>query len=281
MMGILAQLVVLLNALANAAGRTLLSPVAALPGWLSATLVAAVTGAFLLLVFKYTSNQAAIKRVRNNIDANLFALKLFKDATPVVLAAQWAMILGAFRLFVLAVVPMLVMTVPVLLLLGQLSLWYQFRPLRVGEDAVVVLTLNGRGGDPMPAVTLGETAAAGVVTGPVRVPSKREVVWVVQAREKGSHRLSFQVDGQTVAKDLDVGDGFMRVSPRRPGWDWYDTLLNPAEPAFPPTSQVQSIEIAYPDRPSWTSGTDNWVIYWFVVSMIAAFCAKPFLNVNL
>src|SRR5690242_6293078 len=103
MTGLLAQIVVWLNALANAVGRPLLSPIAALPGWLSATLVAAVTGVFLLLIFKYTSNQAAIKRVRNDIDASVLALKLFKDATPVVLASQVALIRGAFRLFVLAV----------------------------------------------------------------------------------------------------------------------------------------------------------------------------------
>ena len=38
---------------------------------------------------------------------------------------------------------MLVMVVPVILILGQLSLWYQARPLRVGEEAVVTLKLNG------------------------------------------------------------------------------------------------------------------------------------------
>jgi hypothetical protein len=281
MTGILAQVVAWLNALANAAGRPLLSPVASLPGWLSATLVAVVTGVLLLLVFKYTSNQSAIKRVRNDIDANVLALKLFKDATPVVLASQAALIRGAFRLFVLAVVPMLVMTVPVLLLLGQLSLWYQHRPLRVGEEAVIALKLAGAAGDPMPDPAITATPAVEVITGPVRIPSKREVVWVVRAREAGSHRLSFRAGDQEVSKQLEVGGGFMRVSPRRPDWDWYDALLNPAEPAFPPSSPVRWIEVAYPDRPSWTSGTDNWVIYWFVASMVAAFCAKPALNVNI
>jgi hypothetical protein len=74
MTGILAQLVVLLNVVANAMGRLLFAPIAALPGWLSATLLACVTGALLLFIFKYTSNQAAIKRVRNEIDANLLSL---------------------------------------------------------------------------------------------------------------------------------------------------------------------------------------------------------------
>jgi len=35
------------------------------------------------------------------------------------------------------------MAVPVTLLLGQLALWYQARPLRVGEDTVITLELNG------------------------------------------------------------------------------------------------------------------------------------------
>lgn len=92
----LAQAAVVLNALANAVGRPLLSFIASVPGWLSATLVAFVSGAFLIFIFKYTSNQASIKRVRNDIDANLLAVKLFKDATPVVLAAQAAMIQARF-----------------------------------------------------------------------------------------------------------------------------------------------------------------------------------------
>jgi uncharacterized membrane protein (DUF106 family) len=281
MSGALTRVVVVLNALANALGRALLAPVGSMPGWLSATLVAAVTGVFLLLVFKYTSNQAAIKRVRNDIDANLFTLKLFKDATPVVLKAQAGMIGGALRLFVLAIVPMLVMMVPVLLLLGQLALWYQHRPLNVGEETVVALKLGGSPADPMPTVALEATPAAEVITGPVRIPSLREVVWVIRPRERGLHRLSFRAGEESVTKDLAVGDGLMRISPRRASWDWYDALLNPAEPTFPASSTVQAVEIAYPDRPSWTSGTDNWVIYWFVVSMVAAFCAKPFLKVNL
>ena len=48
----------------------------------------------------------------------------------------------------------------ILLLLGQLSLWYQHRPLLVGEEAVVALALGGDAGGPMPAVTLEPNPAA-------------------------------------------------------------------------------------------------------------------------
>ena len=83
-----------------------------------------------------------------------------------------------------------------------------------------------------------------------------------------------------MAKELTVGDGFMRVSEERPGWSWWDILLQPAEPPFGPDSPVRSIRIAYPDRDSWTAGTDWWLAYSFGASMLFAFCFRPLLKVN-
>ncbi len=280
MMNGLARIAAWLSAAADFLGRWLLAPIGVVPGWLSATAIAAVTGVVLLVVFKHTSDQGAIRRVRNDIDAHLLALKLFKDSARVALRAQGRVLLGAGRLFVLAVVPMLVMALPVTLILGQLSLWYQARPLRVGEESVITLTLAGDAGSSWPAVSLRPTDAVEVAVGPVRVRSQREVCWNVKARERGSHRLEFQVGDRAVAKELAIGDGFMRVSLERPGWDWSSILMNPWEEPFRPDDPVRSIAIAYPDRSSWTSGTGSWVIYWFVVSMVAALCFRRALDVK-
>jgi hypothetical protein len=286
-MGFLAQLAVWLNAVANGLGAWVLAPIGVLPGWLSATIVAAATGLLLLVAFKYTSNQRAIKRVKDDIKANLLALKLFKESASVALRAQGCILVGAFRLLVLAIVPMLVMVVPVLLILGQLALWYQSRPLRIGEDAVVTLKLNGESA--WPDVRLEPTDAVEMTLGPVRVRSQREICWSIKACASGYHRLVFQVDEPTSGgqspfladKELAIGDGFMRVSTLRPGRRWSDTLLHPAERPFRTDSPVQAIAIDYPQRPGWTSGTDSWVIYWFGVSMVAALCFRRFLHVNL
>jgi hypothetical protein len=280
-MDFLAQVVVWLNAVANVLGSWLLAPIGVLPGWLSATLVSAATGVVLLVAFKYTSNQRAIKRVKDDIKANLLALKLFKDSALVALRAQGGILVSAIRLAVFSVVPMLVMAVPVLLILGQLALWYQARPLQVGEDAVLTLKLNGNPDSSWPAVRLEPTDAIETMIGPVQVRSKREICWNIQARANGYHRLVFQVGEQIGDKELAIGEGFMRVSTLRPGWRWSDILLHPWERPYGPDSAIQSIEIDYPKRASWTSGTDSWVIYWFAVSMVAALCFRRFLNVNI
>lgn len=274
----LTQLVVWLNAVATLVARVLLAPIAWLPGWLSATIVAVLTGVVMLLVFKHTSNQAAIKRVRNQINANLLSLSLFKDSMATSLRAQRRILLGAGKLLGLALVPTLVMLVPMSLLLGQLALWYQARPLTVGEESIVTVHLAGEGQD---SPQLQSSEGFATTAGPVRVADERMICWRIVAKGPGQHELSFAVDGNTVTKELAVGDGFMPVSLARPRWDWSDTLLNPRETPLAPASGIASIEIDYPRRESWTSGTNWWLAYWFAVSLAAAFAARPLLKVNI
>jgi uncharacterized membrane protein (DUF106 family) len=276
----LTQLVVWLNAAAGGIANVMLAPVAWMPGWLSATLIAVVTGVLMLLAFKYTSNQVAIKRTRNGIKSNLLALSLFKDSVAVSLRAQGGILTGALRLMVLAIVPILVMVVPMSLLLGQMALWYQARPLHVGEEAVVTVHLK-EDASAVSEIALESSSAITTVVGPVRVPSKDMVCFSIQASEAGCHRLSFAVGGESFTKELAVGDGYMPTSLMRPAWNWSEALLHPREAPFSSDSAVQSIEVAYPERASWTSGTDWWLVYWFAVSMVAAFIARPILKVNI
>jgi hypothetical protein len=277
----LAQAAAWINLPANALGRIVLAPIAYLSGWLSATIVAVVTGVLLLIAYKYTSNQRAIKHARAGIKANLLALKLFKDSPLVALRAQGGILAGALRLLILSIVPMLVMALPVLLVLAQLSLWYQARPLRVGEEALLTARLRAEGTNPLSAVQLRPTDAVEVLIGPARIESERAVCWTIRAAHDGDHRLTLMVGDQPVDKELCIGDGPMRLSSQRPGWRWSDILLYPAERPFDTSSSVDSIEIAYPATSSWTSGTDWWVIYWILASMLAAFALRGPLGIHI
>jgi hypothetical protein len=277
-MDVLTHIVVWLNAAANTLGQVLFF-IGYLPGWLSATLIAAASGIAMLLVFKYTSNQRAVKRARGAIRANLLAVKLFYDNRLLGFRALGGVLMGAMRLLALAVVPILVMLVPVTLLLGQLGLWYQARPLHVGEDAVITLKLNNS--SEWPAARLERGYGFTDTHGPVRVLSQREICWNVRAEKNGYKRLVFQVGSETIAKELAVGNGLLRVNTRRPDWDWSEALLHPAEQPFTPASPVQSIEIEYPASSSWTTGANRWVYYWFAVSLLTGFCLRGVFKVNL
>ena len=70
----------------------------------------------------------------------------------------------------------------------------------------------------------------------------------------------------------------------------FANYLRALEPTFLPTvwnslryaslTTILSIAIAYPERSSWTSGTDGWLVWWFVVSTATALCLRRWLNVN-
>jgi len=274
-----AQVISWVNVIMNAFGRFLLAPIAVLPGWLSNTIISAVTGVFLLVIFKYTSNQRAIGKVRDDIKANMLALKLFKDSISVTLHAEAGVFKGALLLLFHAIPPMLVMIFPVSLLLAQMSLWYQSRPLLPGEVAVMTVKLNGNVGGRWPTVNIEPTPVAEVTIGPVRVFSRRQICWEIKALENGKHRITLNVNRHQIEKELVIGDGFMRVSSTRPAWNWANILVNPKEEPFGPDSIIQSVNIDYPDRLSWTSGTDWWLVYFFVASMVLALILKPFMKV--
>ena len=277
----LTQLIVWLNAAAGLFARIVLAPIAWLPGWLSATLVGVVTGVLMLWAFKHTSNQSAILRTRNQIKANLLALSLFKDSMAVSLRAQGRLLLNAGRLLALSLVPMLIMLAPMCLLLGQLAVWYQARALPVGSETVVTAHLVMGDIDYLSEARLETSPAFDLRAGPVHIGGRDMICWRIQAMQPGVHELTLTIDGQSFTKEVSIGEGFLPVSSVRPAWNWSDARLNPRERPFPNESPVQSIEVAYPPRASWTSGTDHWVIYWFAVSLIAAFAARPLLKVNI
>ena len=91
----------------------------------------------------------------------------------------------------------------------------------------------------------------------------------------------FDVGGRQIQKDLAVGDELMLVSDERPSRQLTAMMLHPWEKPFSGESIVQSISVIYPDRDGFASGTNRWVIYFFVVSMVFALIFKPLLKVRI
>jgi hypothetical protein len=153
--------------------------------------------------------------------------------------------------------------------------------LRIGEDAVITLKLAGPADSAWPPVQIESTAALDATLGPVSILSQRAICWKIVPREPGYHQLIFDVGGQRIEKELAVGDGYMRVSLKRPALDLSAGLLHPWERPFGLRSPVSEIEIEYPTRSSWTSGSNSWLVYWFVASMLGALAFRRVLKVNL
>jgi len=278
MMNGLTYILFLVNAAANAAGSVVFHPISLVPGWLSLTIISAILGVPLFVLFKYTSNQRALTRTIDDIKASLLAVRLYKDNIAVTMKSEVRLMRCSVELFVYSLIPVLIMSIPLSLILAQMGLWYQARPLQPGDAPVVVkLKLNSVSKN-WPAVTLDPRPGARVVTGPVRIASREEICWTIEPVQEGTHLLKFQVGDQQIVKQLAIGRGFMRVSTKRPGTNAADVIMNPLEQPLSAAGTVTSISIAYPERKSFVYGTDWWLVYFCVISMISALLTSPFIK---
>ena len=277
-MGGLTDILSLVNAAANAVGSVVFYPIGVVPGWLSITVISAVLGIPLFIIFKYTSNQRALTRTLNDIKASLLAVRLYKDNIAVTMKSEARLMRCSVELFVYSIIPVLIMSIPLSLILAQMSMWYQVRPLQPGDAPALVSVKLNNASENVPDVTLDAGPGAQIVAGPVRIASRKEIYWTIQPVQEGTHLLKFQVGGQQLVKQLAIGRGFMRVSAKRPGAVPADVIMYPLEQPLGAAGPVTSISIAYPERKTFVYGTDWWLVYFCIISMISALLTSPFIK---
>lgn len=280
---LLSPVLAAVNPVCTAIGDFVYALLAPFPVWLGLTVLSVVTGVVMLIAFRYTSNQAAIGRAKDDIKASLLALKLYKDELRVTFQAQGRLLWAVLRLQRYVLTPVLVMLLPMMLALAQMGIRYQWRPLKPGERTLVKMTMRDKHAD-SPEVTLAPCPGLVVETGPI--PGGGELVWRVRGNEPGRYTLHFDLEnspgsnGPSIEKEFVVADGFERVSAMRAGSNWIDRLLHPAERPLRSRSPIAAIEIEYPEVDSWIYGANWWVLYFFVISMAAALLLKPFFKVR-
>ncbi len=245
------------------------------PGWISLTVLSALSGAGMALVFRYTVNRHAFRTVLDGIQAELLSVYLFRHDLGVTLRSEKCLIFGAFRLLYHSLLPLLLMGFPLSLLLAQMAAWYQARPFQPGSEPAIVQVKLPDTSQEIPAINLAEQTDIRVLNGPVSLVSRKEVYWEILALRKGLYRLTFLTGGRPMQKTLMAGDGYLPVSPLRPGPEPGDMILYPLEEPFPSGSPIRSIRIDYPSRDSYFSGTGWWLFSFLWISLVAAILVKP------
>ena len=273
----LSPLLSVVNPICTVIGDAVYAALSPLPVWLGLTLISTVAGVVMLVAFGYLSNQEAIGNAKDDIKANLLALKLYKDELHVTFSAQCRLVWAIVRLQRYMLVPILILMPPMLVGLAQMGIRYQWRPLQSGEQTLIKLQLEKDRANPEEAM-LQPNSGIVVEVGPI--PAGRELAWRVRGAKPGRHVLKFTIEGAVVEKELVVGDAFERVSAEHPDGRWTRQLLHPVERPLPADSPVQLIEVLYPSRESWFHGANWWILSFFVVSMAAALVFKPVFKVK-
>ena len=247
--------------------------------WFPLALLSILTGILMLLVFRFTSNQTAIRRVKDRMQAHLLEVRLFSDQLSVVLLAYGRILRWTLAYLAQTLVPLAVMTVPLAILLVQMDFRFGHQPLRPRDSFLLKVLAAGDASLDTASLRLPDGLA---LTAPalhiVHVPENRqEVNWRLEAQRPGEFPVEVLVGDKEYAKQVIVAetDGTMRLSPARVLPDWVELFLESSEPPLPKDSPIHHILVVYPHR---SLAVGHWELHWlvpfFVISLIAAFALK-------
>jgi len=222
--------------------------------------ISVLAGIAVLLVFRYTSDAAAVRRAKGLAQAHLLEFRLFMDDPVLVLRAQRDLIAANLHFMRLMLRPFLWMLVPMGLLLAFLEGFYGHAPIRPGESAIVTAGVR----NPATALTLQAPPEIAVETPAVHVVAENQISWRIRPLHTTAAELRILDGSRTITKQVSAGNGIRFLSERR--GSVLSLLLYPTE--LPLTGDdLQWIEILYPPA---TVLHFHWLIWFFAISGITA-----------
>ncbi len=242
--------------------------------------VSAVIGLLMVLVFRYTSNQSAIRLAKDALKANLLAVRLFQDQIPVVLRSYVRMLAGTGRYLKLAFKPLLFVILPLILLISQLDRYLGFAPIAPGHEFLIKVCAANP--DNLDALSLQLPPEMMTTAPPVHIAADNEVVWRVVAEKDGNYSIKVGVPGNMSSKQAVVSSEVARLSPVRLRGQFWNRLFFSSEPALPDNSPMQAVEVRYLARSIHFAWLDwNWIWLFFVLSLVAGFFFKTVLRIEI
>jgi len=257
----------------------LLLPFRSLNPWAGMVFISLLTGLLMLLIYRWTSNQPGIRRVKDKIKAHLLELRLFKENMGVTMRAQGQILRANLRYLALNLKPLLVMIVPLLLILAQLNLWFGSDPLSVGRPAILKVRLQPDVNVMDTEFSLESPPEIAVETAPLRLEESREVDWRLQPTAAGRFNLTIRAGDKSYLKTVIVdGRNLEKVSSIKVDKSLLDELLYPGEKALPRDSRIKAIEVVHSAKRLPLFGLRlHWLIAYLGLSIIFGFALKkPF-----
>ena len=237
-------------------------------------------GLLMVVIFRYTSDQKAIRVAKDQLKAHLLAVRLFQDQLGVVLSSYGRIIRSTGRYLRLAFKPLLFVAIPLTILIVQLDRYLGWTPIPVGQAFMV--KAHAAEGDALDAIQINLPRELSTTAPAVHIAESREVVWRLVARQSGHYHVEIGGSGEALSKTICVASGLDRVSPVRLKDRSWERWFVSGEPALPANSPIQSIEVVYPARNIRFLGFDwNWIWLFFVLSLAAGFLFKTIFGIEI
>jgi hypothetical protein len=264
----------------------LLAPLDRLPPFWGILFLSLLTSLFVLVVYRAVSSPAKVRETKNQIKANILAIRLYRDFWKTILGSFFKSLYYTGKYFALNLGPVLLVLPLLFLLFVQMDIRYGMRPFHSGESIVVKARFSGAIGGLDAA--LRPDPHFQPIMNPVAIDALREIDWKLKAGAAGSTAIAITVDSATASKNLVIGDnlpaqrlgrrplgGLPALSNRRLAASSLANFIYPAEKPLEPGTPLRSVSIEYPARRiSFLGFRTHWLVYYLVLTMVIALALK-------
>ncbi len=273
----------LINSLLASSTAIIMGWLAPLPPWIGVALWSLISAVVILLIFRVSSNQEKMAEAKKAIHACLFEIRLFNDDLPKIFRAQGEILRHNTTYLRLSLVPMIWILPIIILMMSQLQPYYGYEALAPGKAAIVTAHLIPTdGAAPRPAVSLEAPDGISIDSPGVWIPARGEISWRIVPDHAGRHELRILTADSHFAKEIIVADDGSARSPLRVSGGLMNQMLYPIESTLPQDCGIETISVRYVDGSIDTLGFEwNWMVLFFVLSIVFAFALRKPLGVTI
>lgn len=252
----------------------ILWPLKGFPPFFGLGFIAIITGFLAVLIFKYASDQKALKKIMTQIKLHFAEIILYKDDISQILHAQKEILKQNLRYFVRTIKPAIPIVAMVLLILSQLNIRYSIHTLSPGEPITVKVTKEDTTKhNPNPEdsqeVELILPDGIQIVTPAFHMMGSRQIEWRITGTQTGEFTIGFKVGEQTFQKRILIGPYHHPFSPHLGKQGFIEMFFNPLEPLLPNDSPIEAIDLGYEAR-TFNLGIFGLRVHWLVAFLVIA-----------
>lgn len=259
----------------------LLKPLQPLPDIWSLAVVSVVAGVGFLKLFGVVSNQRSIRRVKDKIKANLFAVVIYRNNFIVSFGSILKMF--GYNLLYLRymLVPLVVLGVLFVLIYGQLDVRYGRQPVAVDEPFVVKLT--SRPDADVYSFNVSLDVGLQNHSPALRIEQKNEIDWELIAAQAGTHKITVTYgNDQLMRIPISTGD----IQPAKIAslytTSWWERILYGGSKIPVDITRIEAVWVEYPERKLFFFGVRlHWVWIFLILSVAGGLAFKRFLRVEI
>jgi len=267
-------------ALGTPTSSFLVLPIASKHALIFLLVLSIITGLVMIVLFGYLSDQKAVHYAKDQLRAQLLAVRLFQDQPQVVLRAYGRILTGTGRYLRVSFKPLAIIIVPMLALLIYCDRYMGSLPFQTNQP--ILLTARLDKAEALDNISLRLPQGLTESAPAVHIADDNEVAWRLVASAEGNYTVNVLAGGQELGKQVVVSNNLAHLSECRLRGHLWQRLIECAEPALPAKAPVRLLAVAYPARDidlgPWTT---NWLVIYFVVSLASAVLFKFILGIEI